>query len=70
MWKLIFVMVLVIYLLNKVAVILFRVMGRPQSPPPFQPRQDGSIHVDKQGKPTVKRGDIKGGDYIDYEEVK
>lgn len=71
MWlKLIIALVLVIYLLNKVAVVLYRVMGRPQPPPPFQRRPGGSIHVDKQGKPAAKRGDIKGGEYVDYEEVK
>jgi hypothetical protein len=70
MWKLILAMVLVIYLLNKVAVVLYRVMGRPQSPPPFQRRPEGSIHVEKPGKPSTKRGDIKGGEYVDYEEVK
>jgi hypothetical protein len=46
------------------------VMGRPQPRPPVQQRPEGSIHVDKQGKSSTKRGDIKGGEYVDYEEVK
>ena len=71
MWKLIIVLVLVIYLLNKISVVLLRAFGRPQNPPPpFSRPQDGNIHVDPNGKATPKRGDIKGGEYVDYEEVK
>lgn len=71
MWKLIIILVLVIYLLNKISFVLFRVFGRPQAPPPpFQRPQDGNIHVNSPGRPTPKRGDIKGGEYVDYEEVK
>lgn len=70
MWKLIFILILVIYLLSKVASVLFRVMGRQKQPPSFRPPGNGNIHVDGNGKQTPRRGGIKGGDYVDYEEVK
>ena len=68
MLKLIIILVLLIYLLNKVSVFLFKAFGppRPQAPN-FNRPPDGSIHMDK--KPT-KKGGVKGGEYVDYEEVK
>lgn len=39
MWKLILVLVLVIYVLHKISMVLFRVVGRPQPPPPPFNRQ-------------------------------
>ncbi len=70
MWKLIIILVLVIYLLNKISVVLFRAMGRPQPPPPnFRGTANGASNSN--GKQTPKRnGGIKGGDYVDYEDVK
>ncbi len=71
MWKLIIILVLVIYLLNKISFVLFRVFGKPQAPPPpFQRPREGNIHVNSNGKSAPKRGDIRGGEYVDYEEVK
>ena len=68
MFKLIIILVLLIYLLNKVSVFLFRAFGqqRPQ-PQNFNRPPDGSIRMDK--KPN-KKGGLKGGEYVDYEEVK
>ncbi len=72
MWKLILILVLVIYLLNKISLVLFRVMGRPQSPPSsFGKRNEGSGHREAAApKTSSTRGNIKGGEYVDYEEVK
>jgi len=71
MWKLLLILILVIYLLNKISTVLFRVMGRPQGPPPSYGRQqEGDINVNQPGKKAARKGDIKGGEYIDYEEVK
>jgi hypothetical protein len=71
MWKLIIILVLVIYLLNKISIVLIRAFGRPKAaPPPFSRPQDGNIHVNQNGRAATKRGDIKGGEYVDYEEVK
>lgn len=68
MWKLIIVLVLIIYLLNKVSVVLFRASGRSRQE--FNRRPEGSVHVDNPGKTAKRKGTIKGGDYVDYEEVK
>lgn len=68
MWKLIIILVLVVYLLNKVGSVLFRIMGRTQPPPNF--RRPG-MPVDEPVKQSPKRNSgMKGGEYIDYEEVK
>ena len=68
MFKLIIILVLLIYLLNKVSVFLFRAFGqaRPQ-PQNFNKPSDGSVQMPK--KPNKKSG-LKGGEYVDYEEVK
>lgn len=68
MWKLIIVLVLIVYLLNKISAVLFRASGRPRQE--FNRGPEGSIHVDNPGKTTKRKGTIKGGDYVDYEEVK
>ena len=72
MWKLIIILVLVIYLLNKISNFLFRVMGRTQSPPNFRRPPEGGIHVaPNNSNRSPKRGTgTKGGEYVDYEEVK
>ena len=68
MWKYIIILVLVIYVLNKISSMLFRI-ARSQQPPQFRRPADGSIHVDAMPK-KGKKGGLKGGDYVDYEEVK
>jgi hypothetical protein len=70
MFKLIIILVLIIYLLNKVTSIFFRSAGRPQQTPPFRRPADGSIHMDTAPKKTNKKSGLKGGEYVDYEEVK
>jgi hypothetical protein len=70
MFKFIIILVLLIYLLNKVSVFLFGLRGRsPQSPPNFRRPSDGSINMDSMPKKEKKSG-LKGGEYVDYEEVK
>ena len=69
MWKIIIILILVLYILNKISRVLFSVMGRPQSPPPPFGRQSNS-GADATAKQTPKKGGIKGGEYVDYEEVK
>ena len=72
MFKLIIILVLLIYLLNKVSMFFFRILGRPQqSPPPnFRKPADGNINVDAVPKKGNKKGGVTGGEYVDYEEVK
>ena len=70
MFKFIIILVLLIYVLNKVSVLLFKIVGRPQPPPPpFRRPADGNINVDAVPK-KEKKGGLKGGEYVDYEEVK
>ena len=70
MWKLIIILVLVIYLLNKVSNVFFKAMGRPQPPNPKR-SADGQIHIDPNTNRSPKRGNgTKGGEYVDYEEIK
>lgn len=65
MFKLIIILILLIYLLNKISVMLFRVFGRPQSPP-FR----GSATPPPPTSRPQRKGGLKGGEYVDFEEVK
>jgi hypothetical protein len=71
MLKLIVILVLLLYLLNKVSVILFRVIGGSKSaPPPNFRKPEGSINMDGAPKKSPRKGGLRGGEYVDYEEVK
>ena len=71
MFKLIIILVLLIYILNKVSGFLFRVVGHSkQQPPNFRRPPDGSIHMDSAPAKENKKSGLKGGEYVDYEEVK
>jgi hypothetical protein len=69
MYKIIIILVLLLYVLNKVSSIIFRVAGPKQTPPNFRRPDEGNIHVNTAPKPGKKSG-LKGGEYVDYEEVK
>jgi hypothetical protein len=68
MLKLLIILALVAYILSKVGGFFFRVGAASQNRNSHQ-RRDGSVNVDSSQK-KAKRGNIKGGDYVDYEEVK
>ena len=69
MLRLLLIVALIIYVLSKVSSFLFRA-GAPSQNRNFQQRKgDGNVNVNSTPK-KEKRGDIKGGDYVDYEEVK
>jgi hypothetical protein len=71
MWRLIIISILVIYLVNKLGGLLFRFMGQSgQVPPRFRPPGDNSVHRDTPPKKTNRKTGLKGGEYVDYEEVK
>ena len=70
MLRFIIIMILSIYLINRLMVFLFRIQGRPQPPPAFKRPPDGSVHVDSDPKKAPKKGGIQGGEYVDYEEIK
>ena len=69
MLKLLLIVALGLYILSKIGGFFFRIGAASQNRNP-PPRKSGdSIHVDVNQKKD-KRGTIKGGDYVDYEEVK
>ena len=71
MFKLIIILVLLIYILNKVSAFLFRVLGQSrQTPPNFRRPADGSVHMDTAPRKENKKSGLKGGEYVDYEDVK
>ena len=70
MLKFIVILILLLYLLNKVSVILFRVVGGAKPPPSFRKPPEGTINMDGSPKKTPRKGGLKGGEYVDYEEVK
>ncbi len=73
MWKLLLTIVLVIYVLNKLG--LFRIFVQSNHQDRYDQSQrhrpnDGNVHVDSNPNQNKKKTDFKGGEYIDYEEVK
>jgi hypothetical protein len=68
MLKLLLIVALGLYILSKIGGFFFRIGAASQNRN-TQSRKAGSIHVDVNQK-KEKRGTIKGGDYVDYEEVK
>jgi len=69
MLKLLIILALVAYILSKVGGFFFRVGAASQNRNSQQQRPDGNLNVDPNQNKT-KKGNIKGGDYVDYEEVK
>ncbi len=68
MTRFLLILALVGYVLYKVGGIFFKA-GAASQQPRQQRRPQGNVHVDSAPKKD-KDGQIKGGDYIDYEEVK
>jgi hypothetical protein len=68
MLRLLIIMALAIYILSKIGGFFFRVGAASQNRNSQQRRPDGTS-VNSTPK-KEKRGGIKGGDYVDYEEVK
>jgi len=71
MFKFLIILSLVAYVIYKVGGLFFRA-GAASQQARFQQRrpQDGSINADAAPKKDKRNGHIKGGDYVDYEEVK
>ncbi|GHM99967.1 hypothetical protein WSM22_14570 [Cytophagales bacterium WSM2-2] len=69
MLKLLLILALILYLLSKLGGFFFRAGAASQRRDFQQRRPEGNIHVDSMPK-KEKQGKIKGGDYVDYEEVK
>ena len=71
MLKFLLIVVLIIYALNKLG--LFRIFV--QSNRGYDDRQyhrpnDGNVNIDNNPGQNRKKSDFKGGEYVDYEEVK
>ena len=60
------------YLLSKLGSLLFRARAAQQNMFRGQQRRpsDGNVNIYSQPGKQKKGGTLKGGDYIDYEEVK
>lgn len=70
--KFILFAVVIIYLLRKVGGVLYRIMGGAPPQQYQQPRPKGDINVETPPKESKKKfgDDFKGGEYVDYEEIK
>ncbi len=62
---------LVVYILSKIGGFFFKVGAASQQRQYQQRKPEGSVHVDPSANQKGKKSThIKGGEYIDYEEVK
>lgn len=69
MLKLLIIMALVVYVVSKVGGLFFRA-GAASQQFRTQRRPDGNTNINTPPPKGKKGGTIKGGDYVDYEEVK
>lgn len=71
MVRLLIIIGLIGYVFYKFGSLFFRA-GAASQQDKFQPRrpQNGQVNVDSPPDRPAKSGKIKGGEYIDYEEVK
>ena len=70
MLKFLLILCLGLYILSKVGAFLFRAGASSQQYRTQQRKPEGKIHVDTAPRKDRKGSSIKGGDYVDYEEVK
>jgi hypothetical protein len=70
MIKFLLILALITYILSKVGGFFFRVGAESQQRQYQQRRPEGTVNVDAKPKKEKRAGNIKGGDYVDYEEVK
>lgn len=70
MLKFLLILILALYILSKIGGFLFRAGASSQQYRSQARRPDGKIHVDTAPPKERKGSSIKGGDYVDYEEVK
>jgi hypothetical protein len=67
MFRLLLIISIVGYVFYKVGGMFFRAGAASQQ---FRPDERKNVNVDPPAKKEKKSGAIKGGDYVDYEEVK
>ncbi len=68
MLKLLIILALSIYILSKIGGFFFRIGAASQNR--NSPQQKGGNDTTSPSFKKEKKGSIKGGDYVDYEEVK
>lgn len=68
MFKFILICILIGYALYKLSTIKISTHHTRQGNQP--PRPDGHTRVETPKPPKTKRTDFKGGEYVDYEEIK
>lgn len=69
MLKVLLVLVLIFYILSKFG--FFRAFSQGVNSSPNKPRPSGgNVDIDSVPKKESKKSSFKGGDYIDYEDVK
>lgn len=66
MFKILFFCLVILYIVYKVSGFLTRIV-KPGSEEQRMPK-GGNVHVDS--NPTADKQSYKGGEYVDYEEVK
>lgn len=71
MLKLLLIIGITVYILSKVGGIIFR-LGHFASRPQEQPRRPvgGNVNIDGMSQKSKKGTSFKGGEYVDFEEVK
>ena len=71
MLKFLLILALSLYILSKIGSFIFRGGAASHQFRPNQRRpSDGKLHVDTPPRKEKKPNNFKGGDYVDYEEVK
>jgi len=70
MIKFLVIFALVVYILSKIGSFFFRVGAASQQNRNFQERKRDGFGAPGTASKKDKGGQIKGGEYVDYEEVK
>ncbi|HET9052741.1 MAG TPA: hypothetical protein VFM90_01110 [Cyclobacteriaceae bacterium] len=72
MFKFLIIIVLVGYVLMKIGSFFFRAGAASQQGRFKQPRKPGggNVNIDSMPNDKQRKGAAKGGDYVDYEEIK
>ncbi|MBX2911276.1 MAG: DUF4834 family protein [Cyclobacteriaceae bacterium] len=70
MLKFLLIIAISVYLLSKFGRIFFRMGMSSSHHRPYHKPADGNVHVSGNAQKGKDKTGIKGGEYIDYEEVK
>ena len=70
MLKFLLILALSLYILSKIGGFFFRAGAATQQRSQQRKPSDGNVYVNTNPNSTKNKGNFKGGDYVDYEEVK